>query len=91
MKWFWNRHKSEEVIARQNWEMAMDLKLANEVVQQKDKEIAMWKERGDRLSASHTHACEQLAELQKLFVKNQSLEAEFRGFKDAIEKMRVKP
>jgi len=86
----WFKNKGEE-IARQNWEMATAFKLAEMKIEQKDKEIAMWIERGNRLSGSFDTLKEENDKLRELFVRLVSGEIRLEAMKEAIAFNKEKP
>lgn len=79
MKWFWKKNSDEE-IARQNWEMATELKLAV-------KEVELWKERGDRLLAAYDARTIELQQMQNKFTQMVSNAAYVKAFSEGVRVM----
>lgn len=82
MKWF--KEKGFE-IEKQNWEIATKLLLSEEIIKQKDKEIEMWIERGDRLSAALDVTARELARAQELFLKTEIAKHGLDKFKEGVQ------
>ncbi len=79
MSWFQRRTD------RQNWEIATKLALAEEAINQKDKEIGMWKERGDRLADSLASVKQENSELRDLFQKVQLRQHSLHDYKEGVK------
>lgn len=85
MKWL-SKYK-DKVIARQNWEIALELRVAETKIEQLLKEIEMWKERGSRINNAYDSKNKEHESWVELFLRHFSDLSKLHGFKEAVEKL----